>query len=703
MAQLDFPPSPSTGDVYVQGSITNVSTGYDLDGNLASALSSFTSLSANGYTSFKGTGFSSDGTNMYVFSPISSGDPSFYQFSLSTAWDVTTASYANKSFTPTSSNNWYVHLIRFDPTGTKMYAGGEGQARNTLYEYTLSTPWDLSTANSTATDSLPTKGVAGVSPQELENIIISPNGSYVYGFNYNTGTLHRWTLNTPWNLSSRTSNSPDQTTSALYTWSAYSWGLDISNDGTKLYVTNGNPVGIGEWTLSTPYSISGLSTSPNTSSDWNGAAYQNLVIGKDGLKLYATSTSGVAHRDMGNSSAVDLSTPESLEHIFTGTKWKLLSKKYSYSGATPANVGNATQLDLSAGNFFDINLLEGTAISFTNPPSSGFAKKFQVKLKIVEQNSSVYGYSLGTASYDNVSYSVTGQETEPTGVSFNSNGTKMYIIGYANDNIHQYSLSSAYDLTTVSYDSVSFNVSSLDNSPHAITFNNDGTKMYVAGSGLGGHILQFSLSSPYDISTSTYDSFKLSVGSQEPIPRGIAFSSDGSNFYMVGEYGSNSAHQYILTTPYDLSTASYDSTFSLSSQTNAPEDISFNNNGTKMYVLASSNRVIYEYNLSTAWDISTALYNSVNFSVGSQDTAPTGIVFNNDGTKIFVSGRTNDSIYQYTTSQSTAFFVTWPNSITWETGSAPTLPELGQTDVLEFYTSDGGTTYYGKLKEDNVS
>lgn len=394
MAQLDFPPSPSTGDVYVQGSITNVSTGYDLDGNLASALSSFTSLSANGNTSFKGTGFSSDGTNMYVFSP---SDYSFYQFSLSTAWDETTASYANKSFTPASGNNWQVHLIRFDPTGTKMYAGGEGQSRRTLYEYTLSTPWDLSTANSTATDSLPTQGVAGVSPQELENIIISPNGSYVYGLNYDTGTLHRWTLNTPWNLSSRTSNSPDQTTSALYTWSQFSWGLDISSDGTKLYVTNGNPVGIGEWTLSTPYSISGLSTSPNTSSGWNGAAYQNLVIGKDGLKLYATSTSGVAHRDMGNSSTVDLSTSESLEHIFTGTKWKLLAKKYSYSGAAPANAGNATQIDLSSGNFFNIALTSATTVSFTNPPASGFSKKFQVKLSILSSYASTISVTWPTS------------------------------------------------------------------------------------------------------------------------------------------------------------------------------------------------------------------------------------------------------------------------------------------------------------------
>jgi hypothetical protein len=56
----------------------------------------------------------------------------------------------------------------------------------------------------------------------------------------------------------------------------------------------------------------------------------------------------------------DVYTEGSLSYIFTGTKWKLLSKKYSYSGAAPANVGNATQLDLSAGNFFDIILDEQT-------------------------------------------------------------------------------------------------------------------------------------------------------------------------------------------------------------------------------------------------------------------------------------------------------------------------------------------------------
>ena len=38
---------------------------------------------------------------------------------------------------------------------------------------------------------------------------------------------------------------------------------------------------------------------------------------------------------------------------------------------------------------------------------------------------------------------------------------------------------------------------------------------------------------------------------------------------------------------------------------------------------------------------------------------------------------------------------TWPASVTWVSGSAPTATASGATDVFTFYTQDGGTTYYG--------
>jgi len=44
--------------------------------------------------------------------------------------------------------------------------------------------------------------------------------------------------------------------------------------------------------------------------------------------------------------------------------------------------------------------------------------------------------------------------------------------------------------------------------------------------------------------------------------------------------------------------------------------------------------------------------------------------------------------------------ITWPSSVDWAGGTAPDAPASGETDVLVFYTVDGGTTWYGALAID---
>ena len=39
--------------------------------------------------------------------------------------------------------------------------------------------------------------------------------------------------------------------------------------------------------------------------------------------------------------------------------------------------------------------------------------------------------------------------------------------------------------------------------------------------------------------------------------------------------------------------------------------------------------------------------------------------------------------------------ITWPSSVDWAGGTAPDAPASGETDVLVFYTVDGGTNWYG--------
>ena len=76
----------------------------------------------------------------------------------------------------------------------------------------------------------------------------------------------------------------------------------------------------------------------------------------------------------------------------------------------------------------------------------------------------------------------------------------MYIIGSNGDEINGYDLSVAYDLTsTITTTTGSpFSISAEDDNPTDIRFNNDGTKLYVLGN-TGNDLNQYSLSPAYDL------------------------------------------------------------------------------------------------------------------------------------------------------------------------------------------------------------
>ncbi|PSO46555.1 MAG: hypothetical protein BRC24_01360 [Parcubacteria group bacterium SW_4_46_8] len=57
------------------------------------------------------------------------------------------------------------------------------------------------------------------------------------------------------------------------------------------------------------------------------------------------------------------------------------------------------------------------------------------------------GYSLSNASYDTQSYDVSGEDGVPTDVTFNGDGTKMFVVGYNSAHMYSYNLSTAYDLS----------------------------------------------------------------------------------------------------------------------------------------------------------------------------------------------------------------------------------------------------------------
>jgi len=239
-------------------------------------------------------------------------------------------------------------------------------------------------------------------------------------------------------------------------------------------------------------------------------------------------------------------------------------------------------------------------------------------------------------------FGVGSQDSRPTGLTFRPDGTQMYLTGNSNDDLIQYSLSTAFDVSTASFD-LSFNVSARDGKPEGIALKPDGTQLYFIGSD-NNNVYQYSLSTAFDISTRSFVR-SFDVSTQDGGPSGLAFKPDGSRLYVSGN-NNDDIYQYNLSTAFDISTASFIQAFDVGTQEPAPTGLTFKPDGSQMYVTGTSNDNAYQYSLSTAFDISTASFTQ-SFDVSTQDTRPQEIAFSPDGSRLYISGKATDTIYQY--------------------------------------------------------
>ena len=233
------------------------------------------------------------------------------------------------------------------------------------------------------------------------------------------------------------------------------------------------------------------------------------------------------------------------------------------------------------------------------------------------------------ATYDSKSTDVTGQEATPTAVDFKTDGTKMFVVGGGADDIFEYALSTAWDISTASYTANFPMVTSPNEGVHGgLHFNPSGLQAYTAGS-TQDSVYVFNFSSAWDVTTGSYSFQNSLVGSQDNTIRGCRFKPDGLMMWTIGNQADR-VHQYTLGTAWDISTLAYDSkSFYVGSQ----------------YVVGTSSDDVLQYNLGTAWDVSTAVYTDT-VAVQSQ---PTGLRMRDDGTKFYIASdlASSEAIHQW--------------------------------------------------------
>jgi DNA-binding beta-propeller fold protein YncE len=596
-------------------------------------------------TSPLGMAFSNDGTKMYM---IGLSSDAIHQYSLSTGFDLSTASYDSVSFSVAAQDTSPTGLT-FNSDGTKVYVTGAGN--DTIYQYSLSTGFGLSTASYDSVS-------FSVTAQDIapRDVAFNIDGTKMYIVGDENDSVYQYSLSTGFDLSTA---SYDSVSFSVAAQDPIPQGVTFNIGGTKMYIVGNTNDSVYQYSLSTGFDLSTASyDSVSFSVATQETVPQDVFFKPDGTKMYIV--------------GADTDTV------------------YQYSTSQTTNT-----LDLSTGSVFEITPTSDIQVTLSNPAASGTVSGATLLL----DQQGYGGYNLAGASYDGVSFSIAGEFGAPTGIAFSNDGTKMYVLDNSSNSVFQYSLSTAFDLSTASYGSVSFSVAAQATGPYGIAFNTDGTKMYVLDNSTRT-VFQYSLSTGFDLSTASYDSVSFTA-TQDTGMRGIAFNTDGTKMYALGNT-TDRIYQYSLSTGFDLSTTSYDSvSFIIAGQDTTPTDLAFNTTGTKMYLLGFANDGIFQYSLSTGFDLSTASYDSVSFSVAGQDATPFGIAFKPDGTKMYVLGATNESVYQYSTV--IPAIITYDTAIQWPSGTAPTAPAIGDTDVITFTTRDGGSTYNASLAIDGAA
>jgi hypothetical protein len=184
---------------------------------------------------------------------------------------------------------------------------------------------------------------------------------------------------------------------------------------------------------------------------------------------------------------------------------------------------------------------------------------------------------------------VSDKETNLTGFTLADNGTKLYIVGSANDKISYYTLSIPYDIESASFVSDFAGIAN----PYGVQINKDGTIIYIRTIESPERITNYSLSTPWDVSTASLLTYKSSINGNA---RYMYVSSDDKYIYLAYNGLNANLYQYELTTPGDLTTLTLINTVSSISVNNG-RAIFFNHNLSNLYQATST--VFNQFDIGT--------------------------------------------------------------------------------------------------------
>lgn len=608
--------------------------------------------------------FSKDGTKLYTTANTSSRTTaSIQQYNLSAPFNLSTITYSGIS-TVVGDYDINPTDLTISDDGTKLFFTGFNS--DSVWSGTMSTPYDLSTFRLDVKSAF--VGTQDVTPQNIyitSNPAVGLNTQYAYVVGNSNDTVYQYSISN-WDISTAslvTSKSVTANFAAGTFGEATPRSVGFNTDGTVMFILGETNDAVLAYDLSSPWNVSTANPRVQTLS----------VTAQD------TTPIGLHFKPDGRSLYVVGSTGDDINQYNLSTPWDLTTASFVGVSTIPSS----TQ----------------TAVSDAVPSAVYFKQDDGTKMFVMGQTSDLvreYSLSVGWAVTSRIafttSFSVTTRDTSPTGLAFNDTGTKMFVAGQQNDNIIEYSLGTAWDISNVGLATVGFTTSTAvsstgEASVGGIFFGDNGYKLYVCGSTLDS-VRQFNLINPYDVSSSSFVglSTNLFVGLFDATPYGVGLSTDGTKLFFMG--GTNDRIWRVgLSSAWNVDTCTaykYVGTEEATSYS-----VGFSTDGTSMYVTGGTGSDLNQYTLSTAWDISTAKFTRVATYPGTAESTPIAITFKPDGSTIYVVGQNIDTIKQI--DLNTPWDISSMSSVGIKTFSYPALNPAGiffKDDGTEMYATD---------------
>jgi 6-phosphogluconolactonase (cycloisomerase 2 family) len=553
-------------------------------------------------------------------------------------YDLSTTVY-DSSFSVAGQETTPVDVV-FSTDGMKMFVLGD--VGDDVNEYTLTTAYDVSTATFVDSFSINAQETTG------SGLAFDVTGRYMYVVGNTSDQVFQYVLTAPWDVSTATITA----STSVSAQDGLPEDVTFNRDGTKMFVVGDTNNAVYEYSLSTGFMV------------WTASFVRSYSIG------------------------AQETTPRGVEFSDDGDVMFLVGRNsdtvYSYQLATPYVLSTVSSLSLFS-----------VAAQEVDPTGLAFDPRGTRMFTIGLTGDAVYEYHLeapfALAPTTTAVRSVATQDTAPAGITFANGGSTMYVAGDTNDRVYQYSLATAYEVSSASF-LASTSVASQDTSPVAVAFNATGSKMFVLGNA-NDDIYEYALSTPYLVSSASFTG-SLSVngfGSNETAMTGLAFSSDGSKLYTIGT-GIASVQEWTLSMPFSISTASYSAQMSLAGES-TPQGLTFSLDGSRMYVVGSTNDTVREYALASPFNVlSASLVNT--FSIATEELTPTDIALSENGTKMFIVGSTGDDVNEYTLPEKFA-----PSDVT----LGGTMTGTSAFDTLRFSNENAVATFIANASSSSFS